>query len=357
MLKKFLKLIKKNDVTEDVSIPLDNEKEEVENIEVESNEESKEIDCNDSIAIAIEEDFETECISENQNIGDVLIDISNKIDSSIDENIADENKVDGLAEISIDSLDIVDNLVEGYSQEEQEEEQEEGQEEQRDEIIENDEDNSIDIDKDSSMELELIKEIKIKREKSIKVIDLYTQEVQIFNTHKECSRKLKIPLGYIKENLKYGYTDYLGEAIKYLSKELNSGEVSDDGFDYLNNSKNPMELYNTLNNRIFTSRISEKKRDVILSSDKIEPIKMHYRFECLDEEYDDYFMKYKSIIQRGGKKKIELIDKKGEAIEVFKSLDDCATYLGKEKSEVVDMLKYGNTKVGRYEIRYSLRNI
>lgn len=353
MLKKILKLIKKNDLTEDVSIPLDNEKEEVEDIEVKSNEESKEIDCNDSIAIAIEEDFEIECISENQNIGDVLIDISNKIDSSIDENIADENKVDGLAEISIDSLDIVDNLLKDYGKEDVEEQEEE----QHDEIIENDEDDSIDIDKDNSIELELIKEIKIKREKSIKVIDLYTQEEQIFNTHKECSRKLKIPLGYIKENLKYGYTDYLGEAIKYLSKELNSGEVSDDGFDYLNNSKNPMELYNTLNNRIFTSRISEKKRDVILSSDKIEPIKMHYRFECLDEEYDDYFMKYKSIIQRGGKKKIELIDKKGEAIEVFKSLDDCATYLGKEKSEVVDMLKYGNTKVGRYEIRYSLRNI
>ena len=84
---------------------------------------------------------------------------------------------------------------------------------------------------------------------------------------------------------------------------------------------------------------------------------MHYKFECVDEEYDVYFEKYKSIIKRGGKKKIELINKKGEAIEIFKSLDECAAYLGKERIEVVNMLRYGDVKVGRYEIRYSLRNI
>ena len=112
-----------------------------------------------------------------------------------------------------------------------------------------------------------------------------------------------------------------------------------------------------MNNKIFTSKISEDKIDEILGSDKIEPVKMHYRFECIDEEYDEYFKKYKSIIKRGGKKKIELVNKKGEVIEIFKSLDDCATYLGKEKEEIVNMLKYFNTKVGRNEIRYSLRNI
>ena len=84
---------------------------------------------------------------------------------------------------------------------------------------------------------------------------------------------------------------------------------------------------------------------------------MHYRFECIDEEYNDYFIKYKSIIKRGGKKKIELVDKNNEVIEIFKSLDECSKHLGKTKNEIVDMLKYKNTKVGRYEIRYSLRNI
>lgn len=222
-------------------------------------------------------------------------------------------------------------------------------------IIEENKDsqNNIDID----MDVEYIKEGKIKREKSIKAIDLYTQEEQIFKTHRECSRKLRLPLGYIKENLKYGYTDYLGDAINCLNKELQTAEAENDTLAYLNNSKNPMELFNILNNRIFTAKISDNKRDNILSNSKIEPIKMHYVFECIDEEYDDYFKKYRSIIKRGGKKKIELVNKKGEAIEIFKSIDECATYLEKEKYEVVEMLKYGETKVGRYEIRYSLRNI
>ena len=103
--------------------------------------------------------------------------------------------------------------------------------------------------------------------------------------------------------------------------------------------------------------MSEDKRNEILGNEKIEPVKMHYTFECIDEEYDDYFKKYKSIIKRGGKKKVELVDKKGEVIEIFKSLDECATFLNKEKSEIVDMLKYKDTKIGRNQIRYSLRNI
>lgn len=202
-------------------------------------------------------------------------------------------------------------------------------------------------------DIEYLKNIKIVRGQSIRAIDLYTEEEIIFKSHKECSRKLKLPLEYIVENLKYGYTDYLGEAIVYLSKELKYNE----GLNYLDSNKTPLEIFNNLNNKIFTSNISEIKRDEILSNEKIEPVKMHYRFECIDEEYDDYFIKYKAIIKRGGKKKIELVDKNNEVIEIFKSLDECSKHLGKTKNEIVDMLKYKNTKVGRHEIRYSLRNI
>lgn len=222
---------------------------------------------------------------------------------------------------------------------------------ENEESAEEDKSNS-EIEGISEDDEEYIKEIKINRGKSIKAIDVYTEEVKIFKTHIECSKELKLPLEYIKENLKYGYTDYFGKAINYLQKELN---VEEDN--YLDNNKSPVEIFNNLNNKIFTSKISEDKIDEILGSDKIEPVKMHYRFECIDEEYDEYFKKYKSIIKRGGKKKIELVNKKGEVIEIFKSLDDCATYLGKEKEEIVNMLKYFNTKVGRNEIRYSLRNI
>ena len=195
---------------------------------------------------------------------------------------------------------------------------------------------------------------KIKRGRSIKAIDVYNNEEQIFDTHKQCSKVLKLPIEYIAENLRHGHTDYLGEAIKYLSKELRLSEYSND---YTNNNKSPLEIYNDLNNKIFTLNISDSKRDDILSNNKIDPIKMHYKFECLDEEYDRYYIKYKSIIKRGGKKKIELLNSKGEVIEVFKSLDDCSKYLNKSKSEITSMLKYKENKVGRYEIRYSLRNI
>lgn len=202
---------------------------------------------------------------------------------------------------------------------------------------------------------EYIKDIKIKRGKSIRAIDVYSEDVQNFKTHAECSKKLKIPMNYIKENLKYGYTDYLGQAINYLSEELKLDTDRDSS--YLESNKTPMELFNSLNDKIFTTKMSEYKREEILCSEKIEPVKMHYKFECIDEEYDEYFKKYKSIIKRGGKKRVELVDKKGEVIERFKSLDDCANYLNKEKNEVVDMLKYKDTKIGRYEIRYSLRGL
>ena len=202
---------------------------------------------------------------------------------------------------------------------------------------------------------EYINNIKIKREKGIRSIDLYNEEVLEFKTYKECSKKLKIPVAYIKENLKYGHTDYLGGAINYLRREL--GEVVKDECEFLDSSKTPIELFNELNNKIFSSRVSENRRNDILSSDKIEPIKMHYKFEFMDYEYDDYFKKYGAIIKRGGNKKIELLNQKGEVIEVFKSISSCSEYLNKDKNEITEILKYGYSKVGRCEIRYSLRNI
>lgn len=313
MLKKFLKLIKKNEVVEKTVLPLDN-KEELERIKV--NEEIEHED--DETLVAIECEKVNETIYEN-------IEVHKQKEAEDKPLVVEEVKdIEPRNTIFYDTEKIETEIIK--------------------EVIYN------------SNDLEFIKEAKIKRGMSIKAIDIYTKEEKIFKTHKECSKKLRIPIEYIKENLKYGYTDFFGEAIIYLNSSLQTGK-SDINFDYLNNSKNPMELYSMLNSRIFTARISEKKRDMILSNDKIEPIKMHYRFECLDEGYDDYFAKYKSIIQRGGKKKIELVDKKGEAIKIFKSLEECSIYLNKEKSEVVDMLKYGETKAGRYEIRYSLRSI
>ncbi|PBE88868.1 hypothetical protein [Clostridioides difficile] len=206
-------------------------------------------------------------------------------------------------------------------------------------------------------DLEYIKEIKIKRGKSIKAINLYTKEEWVFDTHIQCSKKLKVPLGYIRENLKYGYMDYFGDAINYLSEVLNIDEYCKSEWSYLDNSKSPSEIFNILNNKIFSIRLSNEKRNEILTNDKIEALKMNYRFECIDEEYDEYFKKYKSIIKRGGKKKVELVNKKGDILEIFKSLEECAIYLQKEKNEVIQMLKYGDTKVGRNFIRYSLRSI
>ena len=107
---------------------------------------------------------------------------------------------------------------------------------ENEESAEEDKSNS-EIEGISEDDEEYIKEIKINRGKSIKAIDVYTEEVKIFKTHIECSKELKLPLEYIKENLKYGYTDYFGKAINYLQKELN---VEEDN--YLDNNKSPVEI-------------------------------------------------------------------------------------------------------------------
>ncbi|MGL5328467.1 MAG: NUMOD1 domain-containing DNA-binding protein, partial [Peptostreptococcaceae bacterium] len=230
-----------------------------------------------------------------------------------------------------------------------------------DEVIEEVVKNQSEIEEEKKLEEflrdnnEYIKEIKIKRAKGIKSIDLYNEETLEFSSYKECSKKLKIPMSYIKENLKYGYTDYLGDAINYLKEEL--GEDIKEADEYLNSNKTPIELFNNLSDKIFRTKMSEEKRDEILSNEKIEPVKMHYKFECIDKEYDDYFKIYGAIIKRGGSKKIELLNTKGEVIEVFRSIDSCAQYLNKDKGEIVEKLKCGDSKVGRYEIRYSLRRI
>ena len=121
-------------------------------------------------------------------------------------------------------------------------------------------------------DLEYIKEIKIKRGKSIKAINLYTKEEWVFDTHIQCSKKLKVPLGYIRENLKYGYMDYFGDAINYLSEVLNIDEYCKSEWSYLDNSKSPSEIFNILNNKIFSIRLSNEKRNEILTNDKIEAL-------------------------------------------------------------------------------------
>ncbi|MEG0180507.1 MAG: hypothetical protein RR657_01340, partial [Peptostreptococcaceae bacterium] len=163
-------------------------------------------------------------------------------------------------------------------------------------------------------------------------------------------KKLGVPIEYIKENLQYGYTDYFGEAIKFLSKSLKIDKSTKKMSD-----KNISDLFNFLHNELWNSDISEDKREEILSSNKIEPIAMYYKFETIDDEYDEYFKIYGKIIRRGGKKRIELIDKKHEVIEVFKSMDDCSKFFEKDKSEITSRLKLGDCKIGRYEIKYSLR--
>jgi len=199
--------------------------------------------------------------------------------------------------------------------------------------------------------------VKLRRAKSIVATNIYTNEKMEFKTHSECSRKLKIPLNYIKENIIYGYTEYFGDAINYIGEQLGLSEFSYRSDKYLENGKNPFEIYKQLNDKIFSAKLSEEKRSSILISSKIEPLSMTYSFECLDFEYDDYFFKYKDIIRRTGKKKVELVKKNGEVLEVFKSIEECANYLDIDKSKVQDMLRCGDTKVGRNYIRYSFRKI
>ena len=181
-------------------------------------------------------------------------------------------------------------------------------------------------------------------------MDVYTNEETIFETYKECSKKLGVPIEYIKENLQYGYTDYFGEAIKFLRKNLKT-DISQKKI----GNMNIVDIFNLLHNELWSSDIPEDKREEILSSNKIEPIHMYYKFESMDDDYDDYFKTYGKIIRRGGKKRIDLIDKKKEVIEVFKSIEDCAKFFEKDKSEIVSRLKLGECKIGRYEIKYSLR--
>lgn len=199
-------------------------------------------------------------------------------------------------------------------------------------------------------EKQYVKLVKIQREKRIKAIDVYTNDEMEFKNHKECSKALGIPMQYIKENLEYGYTDYFGEAINFLSKKLKV-DVSHKSI----GNKNIVEVFNFLHDELWNIDIKPEKREEILASDKIEPIHMHYKFEMIDYEYDNYYKKYGKIIRRGGKKKIELIDKKNEVIDVFKSLDECAKFFDKNKNEIIERLKCGECKIGRYEIRYSLR--
>lgn len=202
----------------------------------------------------------------------------------------------------------------------------------------------------SEEEKQYVKSIKIQREKRIKAIDVYTNDEIIFESYKECSKSLGVPIQYIKENLEYGYTDFFGEAVNFLSKKLKL-DVSNKSM----GDKNIVEIFNFLHNELWNPDMDEEKREEILCSEKIEPVHMHYKFEIMDDEYDDYYKKYGKIIRRGGKKKIELVDKKNEVIDVFKSLDDCANFFGKNKSEITERLKCGECKIGRYQIRYSLR--
>lgn len=216
---------------------------------------------------------------------------------------------------------------------------------------------NINITKEENVTVEIpeeekqyVKSIKIQREKRIKAIDVYTNDEIIFESYKECSKSLGVPIQYIKENLEYGYTDFFGEAVNFLSKKLKLDVSNKSMVD-----KNIVEIFNFLHNELWNPDMDEEKREEILCSEKIEPVHMHYKFEIMDDEYDDYYKKYGKIIRRGGKKKIELVDKKNEVIDVFKSLDDCADFFGKNKSEITERLKCGECKIGRYQIRYSLR--
>lgn len=266
----------------------------------------------------------------------------------------DENKD---AEINLNSKELENNTIEDVIEmknEKVEDIQLEDQVVVKKQI--NCEDN-INITKEENVTLEIpeeekqyVKSIKIQREKRIKAIDVYTNDEIIFESYKECSKSLGVPIQYIKENLEYGYTDFFGEAVNFLSKKLKL-DVSNKSM----GEKNIVEIFNFLHNELWNPDMDEEKREEILCSEKIDPVHMHYKFEIMDDEYDDYYKKYGKIIRRGGKKKIELVDKKNEVIDVFKSLDDCADFFGKNKSEITERLKCGECKIGRYQIRYSLR--
>lgn len=286
------------------------------------------------------------------------VEIKDKVEeentTDFDVQTIDENKD---AEINLNSKELENNIIEDVIEmknEKVEDIQLEDQVVVKKQI--NCEDN-INITKEENVTVEIpeeekqyVKSIKIQREKRIKAIDVYTNDDIIFESYKECSKSLGVPIQYIKENLEYGYTDFFGEAVNFLSKKLKL-DVSNKSM----GDKNIVEIFNFLHNELWNPDMDEEKREEILCSEKIEPVHMHYKFEIMDDEYDDYYKKYGKIIRRGGKKKIELVDKKNEVIDVFKSLDDCADFFGKNKSEITERLKCGECKIGRYQIRYSLR--
>ncbi len=286
------------------------------------------------------------------------VEIKDKVEeentTDFDVQTIDENKD---AEINLNSKELENNTIEDVIEmknEKIEDIQLEDQVVVKKQI--NCEDN-INITKEENVTVEIpeeekqyVKSIKIQREKRIKAIDVYTNDEIIFESYKECSKSLGVPIQYIKENLEYGYTDFFGEAVNFLSKKLKL-DVSNKFM----GDKNIVEIFNFLHNELWNPDMDEEKREEILCSEKIEPVHMHYKFEIMDDEYDDYYKKYGKIIRRGGKKKIELVDKKNEVIDVFKSLDDCADFFGKNKSEITERLKCGECKIGRYQIRYSLR--
>lgn len=286
------------------------------------------------------------------------VEIKDKVEeentTDFDVQTIDENKA---VEINLNSKELENNIIEDVIEmknEKVEDIQLEDQVVVKKQI--NCEDN-INITKEENVTVEIpeeekqyVKLIKIQREKRIKAIDVYTNDEIIFESYKECSKSLGVPMQYIKENLEYGYTDFFGEAVNFLSKKLKL-DVSNKSM----GDKNIVEIFNFLHNELWNPDMDEEKREEILCSEKIDPVHMHYKFEIMDDEYDDYYKKYGKIIRRGGKKKIELVDKKNEVIDVFKSLDDCADFFGKNKSEITERLKCGECKIGRYQIRYSLR--
>lgn len=289
---------------------------------------AEEVEIKDKVEEENTTDFDVQTIDENK---DVEINLNSKeLENNIIEDVI-EMKNEKVEDIQLDNQVVVKKQI-------------------------NCEDN-INITKEENVTVEIpeeekqyVKSIKIQREKRIKAIDVYTNDEIIFESYKECSKSLGVPMQYIKENLEYGYTDFFGEAVNFLSKKLKL-DVSNKSM----GDKNIVEIFNFLHNELWNPNMDEEKREEILCSEKIDPVHMHYKFEIMDDEYDDYYKKYGKIIRRGGKKKIELVDKKNEVIDVFKSLDDCADFFGKNKSEITERLKCGECKIGRYQIRYSLR--
>lgn len=289
---------------------------------------TEEVEIKDKVEEENTTDFDVQTIDENR---DVEINLnSKKLENNIIEDVI-EMKNEKVEDIQLEEQVVVKKQI-------------------------NCEDN-INITKEENVTVEIseeekqyVKSIKIQREKRIKAIDVYTNDEIIFESYKECSKSLGVPIQYIKENLEYGYTDFFGEAVNFLSKKLKL-DVSNKSM----GDKNIVEIFNFLHNELWNPDMDEEKREEILCSEKIEPVHMHYKFEIMDDEYDDYYKKYGKIIRRGGKKKIELVDKKNEVIDVFRSLDDCADFFGKNKSEITERLKCGECKIGRYQIRYSLR--